>query len=115
MDAERTVSGEAPRQQTALYQPEDVVKPAMKALNIRGSLIPGRLKLLLKEQDIFRKSSVRKCHVLIPLHKITSWYLLHETRVIAVQSPVPFQTEKKAEANQICHYHTNSKHVTTSD
>lgn len=66
----------------------------MKALNIRGSLIPGWLKLLFKEQDIFRKSCVRNCHVLIPLHIITSRYLLHEARVVALQSTGPSQDGK---------------------
>lgn len=87
----------------------------MKAFNIRGSLIPGWLKLLFKEQDIFRKSSVRKCHVLIPLHIITSWYLLHETRAIAIQSPLPFQTGRKTKANRMCYCRTRSNHVTTGD
>lgn len=85
----------------------------MKALNIRRSLIPGRL--LFKEQDIFRKSSVRNCHVLIPLHIITSWYLSHETRVMAVQPSVSFQAGNTTKANGIFDYQVRYSHLTTID
>lgn len=87
----------------------------MKALNIRRSLIPGRLKLLFKEQDIFSKSSARNCHVLIPPHIITSWYLLHETGSRLCSRQCLFKQVTKLEpigfvTNQLSH-----SHVTTGD